>query len=561
VETRWRHKDGSIRHVILSSTPLDPIDLSLGVTFTVLDITDRKRAEADLASRTRWFIGGVTICTMVLLVLVMRLLTSLQQRKTAMTALRQSEENLATTLYSIGDGVIATDEHGVVVNMNPVAEGLCGWPLNEARGKTLIEVFKSVNSHTRQPAADPVRQVLASSQVVGLANHTMLLARDGIEYQIAESAAPIRDREGRVTGVVLVFSDVTEKYARAEQLRESEEKLATLFASMSEMVVLHELVFDGDGEAVNYRIIDVNSAFTRITGISHEKAVGRLATDVYGTKEPPYLHEFSRVALTGEPYAYTAWFEPMNKHFAISVVSLRRNRFATVTTDITERKLAEEALQASVAEKAVLLREVHHRVKNNMAAIVGLFNLQCKAMTDPQARSLLTELSSRVQAMSLVHEKLYRSESLAKIDFQDYLQSLISSMRISFGFPDLRCEIKAHGVEMPLDLAVPCGMIINELVTNALKYAFPRERPATESGEDCLQITMMHDNTIFTLSVADNGVGLSPDFDLNTTKTLGLTLVRMLGEHQLGGRFELDRMGGTRFTLTFSHRNEGKADE
>jgi len=445
--------------------------------------------------------------------------------------------------------------------MNSVAEGLCGWPLNEARGKALIEVFKIVNAHTRQPAADPVRQVLASGQVVGLANHTILLARgDGIEYQIADSAAPIRDREGRVTGVVLVFSDVTEKYARAEQLRESEEKLATLFASMSEMVVLHELVFHGAGEAVNYRIIDVNSAFTRLTGISREKAVGRLATDVYGTKEPPYLHEFSQVALTGEPYTCTAWFEPMNKHFAISVVSPRRHRFATVTTDITERKQAEAALQASLAEKAVLLREVHHRVKNNMAAIVGLFNLQCKAMTDPQARSLLTELSSRVQAMSLVHEKLYRSESLAKIDFQDYLQSLISSLRISFGFPDLRCEIIAHGVEMPLDLAVPCGMIINELVTNALKYAFPRERPATESGEDCLQITMTYDNTIFTLSVADNGVGLPPDFDLNTTKTLGLTLVRMLGEHQLGGRFELDRMGGTRFTLTFSHRNGGKAD-
>ena len=560
VETRWQHKDGSIRHVILSSTPLDSKDLSLGVTFTVLDITDRKLAEANLAFRTRWFMVGLAGCIVLLLILVGRLTASLRQRHAAINALGQSEENLATTLHSIGDGVIATDARGRVVNMNPVAEQLCGWELSQAKGRELSEVLFIVNAKTRQPAVDPVKEVLTSGQMVGLANHTLLLARDGAEYQIADSAAPIHDRAGNITGVVLVFSDVTDKYVQAERLRESEEKLVTLFAAMSEMVVLHELVFDSVGKVVNYRIIDANRAFTRITGITRDKAVGRLATDVYGTEEPPYLQEFSRVAMTGEPYMYTTWFEPMDKHFAISVVSPRQNRFATVTTDITEQKRAETALQTSLDEKAVLLREVHHRVKNNMAAMVGLFNLQCKAMTDPQARSLLNELSSRVQAMSLVHEKLYRSESLARIDFQDYLQSLVTSLCTSFGTADLHCEVNAHGVEMPLDLAVPCGMIINELVTNALKYAFPKEGSADERREDCLQVSMTHDNHIFTLSVADNGVGLPPDFDLVTTKTLGLTLVRMLGEHQLGGQYEIDRQGGTRWTLVFTDRSSEKAD-
>ncbi len=145
-------------------------------------------------------------------------------RRDAEDALREKEERLATTLDSIGDGVIATDEQGLVVNMNPLAEELCGWTLADAGGRSLAEVFNLVNTHTREAAEDPVRKVLETGRVVGLANHTMLLSRDGTEYQIADSAAPIRNREGRTTGVVLVFRDVTENYAAAERLRLSEER-------------------------------------------------------------------------------------------------------------------------------------------------------------------------------------------------------------------------------------------------------------------------------------------------------------------------------------------------
>ena len=226
--------------------------------------------------------------------------------------------------------------------------------------------------------------------------------------------------------------------------------------------------------------------------------------------------------------------------------------------DITERKQTEDALQVSLAEKEVLLREVHHRVKNNMAAIIGLFNLQRQAMEDPQVQAVLADLSSRVRAMSLVHEKLYRSESLAKIDFQDYLQSLISHLRTSFGSPHIECQIAALGVEMPLDLAVPCGMIINELVSNALKHAFPKNPPRQDGKVDTITVTVNREHDAFSLSVADNGVGLPQGFDLNRTETLGLVLVRMLGGHQLGGDFAIEQMGGTRVTLQFSVRKGRK---
>lgn len=169
-----------------------------------------------------WMIAGLVIGLSLLLGLSI-FLDKLVRKKTA--DLRESEENLAITLRSIGDAVIATDVAGHVTRMNPTAERLTGWTLADAMGHALTDVFRIVNADTRQPVADPVQLVMEHGQVVGLANHTVLLARDGLEYQIADSAAPIRNAAGEIVGVVLVFSDVTEKYRVEQELRESEHTL------------------------------------------------------------------------------------------------------------------------------------------------------------------------------------------------------------------------------------------------------------------------------------------------------------------------------------------------
>jgi PAS domain S-box-containing protein len=240
VETRWLRKDGSIRQVILSSTPLDPKDLTLGVTFTVLDITERKQVEEELALRTRWFMFGSVAFIVVLLALVARLVASLRQR------------NLT-----------------------------------------------------------------------------------------------------------------------AKALQASEEKLATLFASMTEMVVLHTLEYNQAGEPVNYRITEVNAAFTRITGIARENAVGRLATEVYGTEDPPYLKEFAQVAISGKPCEYSTYFEAMDKHFAISVVSPARGCFATVTADVTERMKVQELIAAKNKELENYLYVASHDLRSPLVNVQG----------------------------------------------------------------------------------------------------------------------------------------------------------------------------------------------
>jgi PAS domain S-box-containing protein len=223
-------------------------------------------------------------------------------------------------------------------------------------------------------------------------------------------------------------------------------------------------------------------------------------------------------------------------------------------TDITRLKETEKHLVAALAEKDVLLREVHHRVKNNLAAIIALLDMQRRFLKDSEGREVLTELANRIRSMSLIHEKLYRSSDLAHIHFQGYLQALLSHLCTSFGSPGIRCLAEANGVTLPLDLAVPCGMIINELVTNALKYAFPHQREESARHTCFIRVSMHQQNGEYTLVVADNGVGLPDGYDWMNTTTLGMTLVRMLGRHQLGGQLALNNDQGLQITLTFTER-------
>ncbi len=223
--------------------------------------------------------------------------------------------------------------------------------------------------------------------------------------------------------------------------------------------------------------------------------------------------------------------------------------------DITESRLVEDALRASLKEKEVLLREVHHRVKNNLAVICALLDMQQQAIKDPAAALVLKDLDTRIRSIVLVHEHLYRSQNLSRINFQDYITTLLHDLRSSLGVDmDIRCIAKAQGIELGLDAALPCGMIINELVTNAIKHAFPdgmtHDRKTTP--EIIVEVSFAQDSC--KIVVADNGVGYPPEIDLHSTRSFGLRLINMIGTHQLQCSLELDRARGTSITLTFKTR-------
>ncbi|MDD2235814.1 MAG: PocR ligand-binding domain-containing protein [Kiritimatiellae bacterium] len=265
--------------------------------------------------------------------------------KQAEEGFRTSKERLSITLNSIADGVISTNEDGRIVHMNPMAESLCGWTLADAAGKPLAEVFRIVHAETREAVANPVKEVLEKGTTVALANHTVLISKNGSEYQIADSAAPIKTKKGEIRGVVLVFSDVTEKYANQKKIKESEKKYHSLFSEMAEGVYIHKMIYNQEGEAVNYRIIDANPASGKHLNIKSEEAIGKLATELFGTEEVPFLDIYEKVTKTGIHFEFEKYFHPMKKHFHISVYSLGNGKFGTVFADITERKRFEKELR------------------------------------------------------------------------------------------------------------------------------------------------------------------------------------------------------------------------
>jgi two-component sensor histidine kinase len=216
-----------------------------------------------------------------------------------------------------------------------------------------------------------------------------------------------------------------------------------------------------------------------------------------------------------------------------------------VVTDITERKKAEDAIKASLREKEVLLKEIHHRVKNNLQVISSLVGLQAGGSQDEIIRGVLQDVTDRVRSMALVHEKLYQSADLAHIDFAEYTRGLLSYLWRAYGADTVRLTLDLEPVTLSVDKAVPCGLILNELAGNALKHAF-RGRP---EGEVTVSLHGDIDGRLC-LRVSDNGVGLPPGFEWRQARSLGLRLVQMLAG-QLDATVEVRNGEGAHFELLF----------
>ncbi len=255
--------------------------------------------------------------------------------------LREQREWLQVTLQSIGDAVLTTDAAGKVTSLNPVAEELTGWKMAEALGRPLAEVFDIINEESRKPAPNPVERVLKEGKIVGLANHTALISRDGMERAIEDSAAPIQDAQGRIVGVVMVFHDATERRRAEEALQQSEKRYRSLFEHMLDGFAYCRVIYE-NGAPSDFIYLEVNDAFEQLTGL--KDVVGKRVSEVIPgihQSNPELLQTYGRVAQTGRPARFETYLESLGFWFSISVYSPETDHFVAVFHNITERKQAE----------------------------------------------------------------------------------------------------------------------------------------------------------------------------------------------------------------------------
>jgi PAS domain S-box-containing protein len=222
--------------------------------------------------------------------------------------------------------------------------------------------------------------------------------------------------------------------------------------------------------------------------------------------------------------------------------------YVVLAQDITALKETEGRLRESLDEKEVLLKEIHHRVKNNLQVVISLLNLQRNQEHEAEVLTALDETQSRIRAMAIVHEILYQSNSFARINLREYLRNLVRNIRFSNHAMSDRIQMEMHMEDclVSVDQAIPCGLVVNEILTNAFKYAFPDER----SGVITIGLHNMDGDEIY-LKISDNGVGISDDVDWKTTSSLGLHLVNIIAELQLRADANLTSDNGTSFSMRF----------
>jgi len=360
--------------------------------------------------------------------------------------------------------------------------------------------------------------------------------------------------------------DITDRKRVEQALKESEERYNSLFINNYSV----SLLIDPD----TGMIVDANDAACQYYGYSKEQltAMGifdvnrlpkeKVVRDLMHAKDAGAKHFFSThflangerrnvevfsgpIAMKGKPLFYSIIHDITDRKRAEAEIQLLNATLEQRVRDRTqELEHATETIRASLDEKVILLREVHHRVKNNLQIIISLTNLQMRQIDDNQLKQVMVETQNRVRAMSFVHEKLYQSEDLSHIDISDYTRYLVTQLFASYSVnsQQVSLNLDSKKIMLNIDTAIPVGLIINELVSNSLKHAFPDGR----KGE--ISIAIQREDHTLTILFKDNGIGIPEDFDWRNTTSLGLQLVITLVD-QLDGTIELDRSSGTMFTI------------
>jgi len=472
-------------------------------------------------------------------------LDDITERKRAEEALKKSEEMLYAALDNIPDLFVIYDPDRRIKFINKAATELTGRPLSDFIGKRDEELWRPAITSRYLPKlkrAVQTKRVQHFEMTQNLGN--------GRVYTLMVSYVPLLDESGGIYQVLGITHDITARKCAEEALRESEEKYRQVVELSPDAIAIHS----------DWKFVYVNPAGVRLFGA--EDAGELIGKDVLDFVHPDY-REFvgKRIRQSYEerlraPLRESGIMRPDGQGVDVEAASTPieyKGRPATqfVLRDITERKRAEEQIRASLKEKEILLREVYHRTKNNMQVISSLINLQAASIKDERVLQIFRDTQNRIQGMSLVHEKLYKSKDLYKVDLGEYIGDLVNGIFATYRAEEPKITLKTdlETVQASIDTAIPCGLILNELISNSFKYGFPDGR----GGEITVSLKKRGEDGI-ELLFADDGVGLPADLDIKKTGSLGLKLIYNLAAKQLGGTVDLSSERGTEFRIRFSGR-------
>lgn len=520
---RLRRHDGDYRWVIDAGHPrLGPNGEFLGYVGSVLDITERKHREE--------------------------------------AALRQSEEQFRALFNQTTGGIAQTDVTGRFTLVNDRYCDIVG----RSREELLTLRMRDI-THPDDLLANAAQFHALAQGGPSFVVEKRYLRPDGSMVWVHTDVAAVRDSHGRVSHVVVAVADITDRKRNEETLREFNATLEARVAERTNALRQEEERFQNAFDhapigmalaAPDGRCLRVNRSLCEIVGYSEAEL---LAVDCQTIMHPDDLeadlaHIRDMLAGTIRTYQMEKRCFHKDGHVVciLLAVSLVRDDeqnplyFISQIKDITEWKQAEAQLRVSLKEKEILLKEVHHRVKNNLQIVATLFDLQSDHTQNRQALELFREGRARVRSMALIHERLYRSQDVARVDFREYVrqlaQDLYHTYKVSDG--DIALHVEIAVLPLPLDIAIPCGLLLNELISNCLKHGFK------DTSQGWIRVTLRGDGTNNVLTVADNGAGFPPGLDFSNTTSFGLQLVRTLVE-QLKGKIELVNNRGTVVTITF----------
>ena len=356
---------------------------------------------------------------------------------------------------------------------------------------------------------------------------------------------PLFDKEGKRVGIFGTTRDTTEQVESEKKLRETELYYKTLIETSNTGFALVD---------AQSNVVDANHEYVRIAGLtSKEEIIGRNERE-WTADEYKDIQEAEIKKCLANGYIRGLEVDYVNSKGDIIPVEINGSvmhfdhgsYILKICRDITERKEAQEILNDSLHEKQILLKEIHHRVKNNLAVISGLLELQSHYINNTEVKSVLIESTRRIKSMALIHEKLYLTDSLSNVDFALYIEDLIHSIKKSYVNPEVEVEINTTIKDVRLDIvkAVPCGLLLNEIITNSFKHAFSGMKKGN------IDIDFYKDD-VYCLKVKDNGCGIPEDYNYKKAKTLGFTLINALAK-QLNGQLEIINDKGLSIEIRFN---------